>query len=188
MRHGAPEELIADSIRLRKTVAADAEAIFEAIFETNDTLYPRMRWATAIPSLTKTVEHCESCERDWESGTTLNFTIFSRDGAVLGRCSLHHIDWGVPKFEVGYWIRKSAQGQGIATTATQLMTEMAFTVLGARRVSLWCAVDNVPSRRVAQKLGFTHEGTFKNDEVDALGRPIDMDIFAITNFNDLKMN
>jgi RimJ/RimL family protein N-acetyltransferase len=56
---------------------------------------------------------------------------------------------------------------------------MAFEALEAKRVSLWCAVDNVGSRRVAEKLGFLHEGRFRNDEVDALGRPVDMEIFAL---------
>lgn len=180
MRHGAPVELVGEGIILQKTVWTDAEVVFAAILESQEILYPRMRWASAIPSFEKTAASCHDAEGQWDRGDTLNYTILSTDGECLGRCSLHHIDWGVPKFEVGYWVRLSAQGKGVATEATRLLTEMAFSDLGARRVSLWCAIDNIGSRRVAEKLGFTHEGTFKNDEADALGRPIDMHIFAIT--------
>jgi ribosomal-protein-serine acetyltransferase len=180
MRHGAPVELLGEGIVLQRTVWSDAERVFEAILESNEILYPQMRWALPIPSFEKTAVSCHDAEGQWDRGETLNYTIWSADGECLGRCSLHHIDWGVPKFEVGYWVRSSAQGKGIATEATRLMASMAFEALGAKRVSLWCAVDNVGSRRVAEKLGFLHEGRFRNDEVDALGRPVDMEIFALT--------
>jgi RimJ/RimL family protein N-acetyltransferase len=163
MQHGAPVELVGKGIVLQRTVWQDAEMVFEAVLESNDILYPGMRWALPIPSFEKIAENCNDVE-----------------GKCLGRCSLHHIDWEVPKFEVGYWVRSSAQGKGVATEATRVMATMAFEVLGARRVSLWCAVDNVGSRRVAEKLGFLYEGRFKNDEVDALGRPVDIEIFALT--------
>ncbi len=178
MQHGAPVELVGDGIILRQTLASDAEKVFEAIVESNEILFPAMRWTTPIPLFEKAEASCREAVTQWESGETLNYTIWSPSSEVLGRCSLHHIDWGVPKFEVGYWIRLSGQGRGVATEATRLITAMAFEVLAARRVSLWCGVDNVGSRRVAEKLGFVHEGRFKNDEVDALGRPVDMDVFA----------
>ena len=180
MQHEALVELVGDDIVLRKTVGNDAERVFAAVVESNEILYPGMRWTLPIPSFEKAVQSCNDAELQWNSGETLNYTIWNLDGACLGRCSLHHIDWGVPKFEIGYWVRLAAQGKGVATEATRLMTSMAFEMLGARRVSLWCAVDNVGSRRVAEKLGFVHEGRFKNDEVDALGRPVDMDIYALT--------
>ena len=180
MRHGAPIELIGENVILRRTLWNDAERVFEAILESNEILYPRMRWALPIPSFERTAISCNDAEGQWDRGETLNYTIWTSAGECLGRCSLHHIDWGVPKFEVGYWVRSSAQGRGVATEATKLMTDMAFETLGARRVSLWCALDNIGSRRVAENLGFTHEGRFKNDEVDALGRPVDMDIYALT--------
>lgn len=179
MRHDAPNELVGEGIVLRRTVGSDAERVFEAVVESNEVLYPRMRWALPIPSFEKTAENCNDVEGLWTRGEALNYTIWSPVGECLGRCSLHHIDWGVPKFEIGYWVRLSAHGRGIATEATRLMTEMAFATLGAQRVSLWCAIDNISSRRVAEKLGYLHEGTFKNDEVDALGRPVDMEIFAL---------
>ena len=178
MRHGALIELVGDGIVLRRTVATDADKVFEAIQESNEILYPRMRWALPIPSYEKIAQSCVDAHSQWDLGETLNYTIWSTAHGCLGRCSLHHIDWGVPKFEVGYWVRLSCHGKGVATEATRLMTDMAFGHLGAKRVSLWCAVDNIGSRRVAEKLGFQHEGRFKNDEVDALGRPVDMDVFA----------
>ncbi|MEI7576832.1 MAG: GNAT family N-acetyltransferase [Armatimonadota bacterium] len=180
MRQGAPIELVGKGVILRRTVESDARKVFEAIEESNEMLYPRMRWALPIPSFNKTVESCRDAESQWDRGDTLNYTIWTVADECLGRCSLHHIDWEVPKFEIGYWVRISGQGKGIATEATRLLTEMAFNTLSAKRVSLWCAVDNIGSRRVAEKLGFTHEGLFRNDEVDALGRAVDMDVFAKT--------
>jgi RimJ/RimL family protein N-acetyltransferase len=45
------------------------------------------------------------------------------------------------------------------TDAARLVCRFAFEVLGLQRVEWWARVGNEGSRRVAEKLGFTMEGT-----------------------------
>jgi RimJ/RimL family protein N-acetyltransferase len=59
---------------------------------------------------------------------------------------------------VGYWVRTSRTGQGIATAAVRLVARFGFEDLGLRRLELLIAVHNVASRRVAEKVGATLEG------------------------------
>jgi len=59
---------------------------------------------------------------------------------------------------VGYWVRTGQTGQGIATAAVRRVARFGFEDLGLRRLELLVAVDNLASRRVAEKVGATFEG------------------------------
>lgn len=63
--------------------------------------------------------------------------------------------------EVGVLLASSARGRGIVTRAVAAMLDWAFTERGMHRVEWKCAPGNEPSRRMAQRLGFTHEGTLR---------------------------
>ena len=63
--------------------------------------------------------------------------------------------------EVGVLIASVARGRGIVTRVVAAMLDWAFTERGVHRVEWKCAPGNEPSRRMAQRLGFTHEGTLR---------------------------
>ena len=63
---------------------------------------------------------------------------------------------------LGYWVRTSAAGHGVATTATRMAGRFAFEQLGLRRIEIVAAVGHVPSQRVAEKAGATREGVLRN--------------------------
>jgi RimJ/RimL family protein N-acetyltransferase len=59
---------------------------------------------------------------------------------------------------VGYWVRTGQTGQGIATAAVRLIARFGFEDLGLQRLELLVAVENLASRRVAEKAGARFEG------------------------------
>ncbi len=63
--------------------------------------------------------------------------------------------------EIGVFIAAHARGRGIVTRAVSSMLEWAFVDRGLHRVEWRCAVGNEPSRRIPERLGFTHEGTLR---------------------------
>jgi RimJ/RimL family protein N-acetyltransferase len=91
------------------------------------------------------------------------------DRAVM-MCGLHRFDWTARRFEIGYWVRKSAQGRGYATEAANALIRFAFGALSARRVDIIHADGNERSRRVIEKLGFEKEYFRKDDAVMPDGR------------------
>ncbi len=79
------------------------------------------------------------------------------DGRLLGMVGLHARDASMR--EIGFWAAPWARGRGVMTDAARLVLQFGFDVLQLERVE-WCAlVGNHGSRRVAEKLGFRHEGT-----------------------------
>ncbi len=61
--------------------------------------------------------------------------------------------------EIGYWTAPWARGQGVMTDAARLVCRFGFDVLGLERIEWWAGVGNDACWRVAEKLGFTREGT-----------------------------
>jgi RimJ/RimL family protein N-acetyltransferase len=79
-------------------------------------------------------------------------------GEFVGDCGLtvQHVD-GVDEVEVGYHVRGSMQGQGYATEAAAASRDFARDVLGFRRLIAIINPLNLPSRRVAAKIGLELE-------------------------------
>jgi RimJ/RimL family protein N-acetyltransferase len=102
------------------------------------------------------------------------------DGTFLGGIGLHPINWNVPSFEIGYWLRKSATGQGYMTEAVRLMTRLAFETLEANRVFIRCSAKNSHSASVARRAGYVAEGALRNAERATDGELYDMLFFGMT--------
>ena len=63
--------------------------------------------------------------------------------------------------ELGYWLDVAQQGKGVVTRACRTMVRHAFEVHHLQKVVISCAADNLRSRAVAERLGFTLEGTLQ---------------------------
>jgi RimJ/RimL family protein N-acetyltransferase len=82
----------------------------------------------------------------------------------MGGTGLHQRTLNTHGLEIGYWIRSSLAGQGLATAVTRALIVYGFEYLGLTRIQ--CAHDsnNLGSARVNDKCGFEIEGKFKNYE------------------------
>jgi RimJ/RimL family protein N-acetyltransferase len=90
-------------------------------------------------------------------------TICTPEGRAVGVASYLRLDHRNGSVEVG-GIALSAELQRTtaATEAMFLMMRHVFDGLGYRRYEWKCDSLNAPSRRAAERLGFTYEGTFRN--------------------------
>jgi RimJ/RimL family protein N-acetyltransferase len=82
--------------------------------------------------------------------------------------------------EVGHiWFGTPMQRTTAATEAIYLLAAHAFDDLGYRRLEWKCNALNAPSRRAAERFGFTFEGIFRHHQV-VKGRNRDTAWYAIT--------
>lgn len=65
--------------------------------------------------------------------------------------------WG----EIGYWIRSDLSGRGIMTEALKQAVTWAFETRKLHRLELRASLENAPSNRLAEKLGFSLRGTVR---------------------------
>jgi len=64
--------------------------------------------------------------------------------------------------KLGYAIRWQDWGKGFATEAADTLLRFGFETVGLHRVTAACGPDNLASRRVLDKLGFTVEGRLRD--------------------------
>lgn len=101
-------------------------------------------------------------------------------GLARGTLSLMRADPTNGGIEVGSVMFSRALQRTPASTESQyLLMRHVFDDLGYRRYEWKCDSLNEPSRRAAQRLGFRHEGTFR-DHVVYKGRSRDTAWFSIT--------
>lgn len=146
-------------------------------------LRPWMPWAQDAPTAESSETVVRRMQADFIARRDLCFQIYARkpDGTVgrmLGGTGLHRIEWSVRKFEIGYWIRPEAAGQGHVSEAVRLLTALAFDRLGARRVEIRCDARNLKSRAVAERCRFELEGVLRRDALGVDGQPRDTAVYA----------
>ena len=176
-----PEKLETRRLILAAARAGQGAMVNEAVVESGEELKPWMPWAQRAPTLEESEAYCREAQAKWVARELLDFCILHRnDQRLVGRAGLHSIDWSIPKFEIGYWVRSSCAQQGIATEATLALVELARDKLGARRIEITSDTRNIRSRRVAEKSGFTLEGILRQSRRDTAGELADSCMYART--------
>src|SRR5882757_4646977 len=124
---------------IRPKQPGDGAASVAAVTETWEDLHQWMQWAEKLEEFT--VEQQEArCHRNIDSFLLreefnfLGIELASSQPVIW--CSLYDLDWTARQCHTGYWVRKSAQGKGIATEAGNALVRYAFGALGIRRVNL----------------------------------------------------
>jgi RimJ/RimL family protein N-acetyltransferase len=100
-------------------------------------------------------------------------------GVVSGWLSLMDIQPANAAIEIGHiWFAPRMQRTRAGTEAMFLLLRLAMDELGYRRMVWKCNALNAPSRRAAERLGFTYEGTLRAHVVSK-GRRRDSAYFSI---------
>ena len=85
-------------------------------------------------------------------------------GSIVGVVGHHQIDWRNRLTSLGYWVGEAYQGRGLVSAACRALIAHAFDDARLNRVEIRCAVGNVKSRAIPQRLGFRQEGLLRDAE------------------------
>ncbi len=173
-----PEEFETERLTVRAPRAGDGEQAHTAIVESAERLRVQIPWAK--PSITVEEEEVLARQRRIEflERKQLNFYMFLKGRNIMvGMSALHSIDWEVPRFEIGYWIRTGYEGQGYVKETAEGLTKFAFD-LGARRIEIRTDSRNERSWRVAERAGYCLDGVLRNYDRDVDGILVDLRIYS----------
>jgi len=176
------EELRGSRVIVRPYRLEDAGELFAAVEESRQHLWPWMPWVVQHQTVEDTRDFILRSQAKWllrEDDLTVG-VFEAGSGRYLGGSGLHILGWDVPAFEIGYWIRASAEGHGYVAETVKLLTDFAFISLGAQRVMIRCDARNTRSAAVAERLGFVREALLRNDTRDANGEVRSTLAFSLT--------
>ena len=152
-----------DRVLLKLRDESHAKETYWLIKKNDGHLRPWMRWIDTVESVKDSIANIEANIDDWDMKTDLHLGVF-RDGLLVGMVSLHNINYLMHTAAIGYWLDEDNEGRGIITSSVKVMMQYAFEELALNRIEIRAAVDNIKSRAIPERLGFTAEGILRQAE------------------------
>ena len=155
-------ELSDGAVTLRPYHPSDVSALFEAARESISDVYQWLPWCHPGYERIDSEEWIGNQQGFWIADSAFDFVVSDADGTFLGGCGINSISWLHRFANLGYWIRSTATGRGLATRAASLTADFGFRELGLQRLELVVEPGNSGSVRVAEKLGARREGLLRS--------------------------
>lgn len=150
------------TFELRFPESDDLDALYEAVRESIDELHRWMPWCQRDYSLADAAGWIAAQDEGRRSATEFAFLIVGKQQRVLGCCGLNQINSAYRIANLGYWVRASEVGRGVASRATREVAEWAFANTELQRLEIVAAVGNSASQTVAIKAGAVREGVLRS--------------------------
>lgn len=177
-----PVELETRRLVLRCPRAGDGGVVHASVVESLAALrrFPAsLPWALEEPTVEASERYCREACADFTGRKAFAFLAFAKGGGDhVANLALHHVEWTVPKCELGYWVRSSFAGRGLMTEAAAALIAFGFGPLGMRRIEALPESGNHASRRVCERAGLELEGIRRNDRAEPDGSLVDTCVYA----------
>jgi RimJ/RimL family protein N-acetyltransferase len=158
-----------DRLLLRRWECADAAALLAVIDGNEAHLAAWLPWLSERPrTVPDQAQLLERFRANFDLGAEFVFGVFSHAGECLGSLCLHR-SVGPRALELGYWLAHGHCGHGLGHEMVAAACQAAFAASWLERLEIHCAPDNLPSARIAARLGFRHEVTLAGRLVSARG-------------------
>jgi RimJ/RimL family protein N-acetyltransferase len=162
---------------LRPLKEEDEENIYQYVKD-----YDIARWTINIPHpypREGAIEFIKQARGLMEEGLAYELAILLKpEMKIVGVVSFVRINKAHRNAELGYWVGKPYWNNGIATEAAIRILEFGFEDLGLQRIFAKCFFDNLPSKRIMEKIDMEYEGKFRH-EIFKEDRFIDITYYSI---------
>lgn len=145
-------EIETDRLRLRGFHAEDLPAHRAEVDDDAAVTWAHVRLPLA-DSLRRWADRLDGWQRD---GLGMWIVELRATGKIIGHAGLQPLP-GTDDVELGYYLGRSAWGQGYATEAARAILRFGFEERGLKRIVAVVRPENAASRHVLEKLGFRHD-------------------------------
>lgn len=114
-------------------------------------------------------QRIERMHERWRAEVSAIWAIARPGHAAVGLIGWGDIDLTGGSAEILYWILPASRGGGVVVEATKRLSKWALEDLGLHRLRLCHSVANPASCRVADKAGYSLEGTMRSALLHADG-------------------
>ncbi|MDF5704976.1 GNAT family N-acetyltransferase [Aeromonas hydrophila subsp. hydrophila] len=164
---------------IRPFEPGDADEFVRAAHESIETVGKWMSWCSPSFSRESALEWFANCDQERAAGRAFDMSIFcATTGQLLGGAGINQLSPHHRFGNIGYWVRQSRQGCGIARQAVTLLRDFGFQQLGLFRLEIVMGVGNSASEAVAIAAGATFECRARN-RIFLHGQPIDGHIYSL---------
>lgn len=174
-----PEQLESERLILRCPRPEDGPVVEAAVQASLAELRPWVPFAQSEERLARYADRVQNAEQAFRERSDFQLLLLHKQtGELVGSTSVHRPNWEIGIVEIGYWADTRHTGHGYITEAVARTVQFCIEHLHANRIELRCDTRNTRSHKVAERLGFTHEATFRNHLLGPDGELIDLQIYA----------
>jgi RimJ/RimL family protein N-acetyltransferase len=146
------EPITTERLVLRRSHAEDAGAI--STYRSDPEVHRYQGWERTDHEGVQEEIAAMAGRAPGEPGGWVQLSVEQRDtGQLVGDVGLSPDETEPGVIKVGYTMDPVFQGRGYATEAVAALVDYAFDSLGAERVRAFASAENLPSIRVAEKVG-----------------------------------
>jgi ribosomal-protein-serine acetyltransferase len=149
--------VVTNEILLERLNPNDAPVLFYAIDQNRAFLGKWLPFVVNTCSVNDSLSFIQTVIKFREETLNEVYTIWYK-GSFAGLIGYHNTDRVNEKTELGYWLTEEMTGRGIISKSCRKLIDIAFEKMMMNRVTIRCAVGNVPSENIAIRLGFLFEG------------------------------
>lgn len=150
-------ELRLEGCRGRPFVEEDAPLLAATVRDSREEIGRWMSWVHPDYGVEDALAFIRRSTAQRARGEAWDFGLFGADAGLLGSVGINRIDAENRTGNIGYWVATRHHQQGLATRAVRAVSVFGFERLGLARIEIVAAEDNLPSRRVAEKVGAAYE-------------------------------
>ena len=145
---------------LRLLEERHAEELFALIERNRDHFGKWIPWVPQHTKVQHTVDRIRHDARMFAENGGFLAGIWA-EGKLVGVVGLHEIDHTDKHTDIHYWLDEAHRGKGLVTKSCRAVLDHAFNDLGLNRIEIHCDPENIRSRAIPEKLGFTQEGVLR---------------------------
>lgn len=117
---------------------------------------------TSVPNADAVEAYIARVLDEQARGRALAYAVLDAQGEVVGSTRCCHIDWSLPRLEIGYtWYAQRVQRTALNTEAKLMLLKQAFEHFGCVAVELRTHAQNLRSRAAIERLGAKQDGILR---------------------------
>lgn len=132
------------------------------------------------PSAIEVLERrLEACSSDLRDRTVSEYRwMMEYGGELIGTVALSGLSWSMGYAEISYWLAEAFHGRGLGSRAVAMLLDLVFAESELERLSALISRENLASKRLIERLGFTLEGCLREHYL-IQGRRVDVLVYGL---------
>ncbi|MCY3414437.1 MAG: GNAT family N-acetyltransferase [Candidatus Heimdallarchaeota archaeon] len=174
-----PNQFESERLILRSYKRGDGEAYYNLAKENYDHLKNEAGEVKELNTVEKAEKFIRERWTEWETRQRLVVCVEEKlSGKMIGQMWLEP-NWKKKIMELGYFIIKEKEGLGLVTEASIACVKFIFETLDIDRIEIQAKYTNTRSWKVAERLGFTKEGQFREQAITDDGTRVDQVFYGL---------
>lgn len=160
----ATPEIIGERLILRIPDTSDktAQIFLDAVNRNRSVIREWFSWVDNVTNFAHAKESLERINAKFKNKRNAQYFMYEKEnGDFCGMCSFMRYYPLHRRGEIAYWLDNRKQGKGYMSEAISLLENDLFN-RGVNRISLHIDTGNEPSEKMAERLGYTLEGTLRD--------------------------